>query len=636
MPRIFYSSRTHSQLNQVVKEIKNSTYYKSGFLTNMKFITLASRDFYCINSNVNSQNGSTLEHSCKQLVRTKKCRYHLGCNSKLYKSDIWSGEPYMTESLKIVARKRTDDYKVFCPFYATRDTQNKANFILLPYNYLITPSLRNKLGINFENDIIIIDEAHNIESFSEEALSLNTNIADITIIRDLIENIDNYGPDSAYNSLANTPLPLDVRDFLSKKGYRFLDKVLKFVNNLELPSIAMSELFSKAQSVIITSGTLKPLDCLAAQLSKDECKFYTLENDHVIDSCQVFVAVVSEGPSKVEIELTYAKSQDKEIVNEVGLSILEIVKHFKNQDWLRTVTFNAVNQAIGRVIRHSNDFGAVFLIDKRYHYASNLESLSNWVELFRPKNLHDIIGNEYIINCVKGFLEKGNLPHLLFYGPQGCGKTSLAHTICTLIHKDIKNSNILELNASDDRGIDITRSRIKIFAESTFHDFFNKHKFVMLDECDYMTATAQTALRRILEVYSANVRFILICNNISKINIPVRSRCCNFRFRPISTNQIKHCISRVIEKKRLNVEEGAMDLLVELCNKDLRFLINSLQQCGYRILITAFRQNEVRYKEFYSRAAQTFTQSKLGRFHLQKYSSKVSQNSVRTILNAEQ
>ena len=207
---------------------------------------------------------------------------------------------------------------------------------------------------------------------------------------------------------------------------------------------------------------------------------------------------------------------------------------------------------------------------------------------------------------VKGFLEKGNLPHLLFYGPQGCGKTSLAHTICTLIHKDIKNSNILELNASDDRGIDITRSRIKIFAESTFHDFFNKHrespdtnpvngaksanivvhddlkklKFVVLDECDYMTATAQTALRRILEVYSANVRFILICNNISKINIPVRSRCCNFRFRPISTSQIKHCISRVIEKKRLNVEEGAMDLLVELCNKDLRFLINSLQQCG--------------------------------------------------------
>jgi len=200
-----------------------------------------------------------------------------------------------------------------------------------------------------------------------------------------------------------------------------------------------------------------------------------------------------------------------------------------------------------------------------------------WVEKYRPNKLEDLISHEEIINTIKKFLKEGRLPHLLLYGPPGTGKTSTILSIAKQLYSPAHiKSMVLELNASDERGIDVVRQRILDFAglRSVFGSGF---KLIILDEADAMTSDAQNALRRIVEKYTENVRFCLICNYLSKIIPALQSRCTRFRFGPLSKSQILPRLNYVIEQEKLNVTDDGRKALIKLGNGDMRKVINLLQ-----------------------------------------------------------
>ena len=198
----------------------------------------------------------------------------------------------------------------------------------------------------------------------------------------------------------------------------------------------------------------------------------------------------------------------------------------------------------------------------------NFINKQRFVEKYRPTDLNIIRGNENIIKCLKSF-DINDLPNMLFHGPPGTGKTT---AIKALIHQKMSMFNVLELNASDDRGIDVVRNEIKHFAEASV-----EHRLVILDEVDFMSKDAQGALRRIMEDYY-NCRFCLICNYARKIIEPIQSRCAKFRFKPIETKYMKRYICDIIRKEDMKVEdEDGINILLEGCEGDLRKLVNDLQ-----------------------------------------------------------
>ena len=184
----------------------------------------------------------------------------------------------------------------------------------------------------------------------------------------------------------------------------------------------------------------------------------------------------------------------------------------------------------------------------------NQNSKLPFVEKYRPYSLEQIISQDDIIQTLKKFLDKNSLTHLLFYGTAGTGKTTCAKAIANFLYGEHKAGNILELNASDERGIEIVKEQIKSFCQTlnSFSNFnlnsneknSNFFKLVILDEADMMTTDAQSALRRIMEKYTNNVRFILICNQIHRIHPAIQSRCMRFRFRPIQSDK---CLNRLKE-----------------------------------------------------------------------------------------
>jgi len=199
-----------------------------------------------------------------------------------------------------------------------------------------------------------------------------------------------------------------------------------------------------------------------------------------------------------------------------------------------------------------------------------------WVEKYRPKDMADLVSHEEIIATVTKLIDAGQLPHLLLYGPPGTGKTS---TILACAHRMYgKNflSMVLELNASDDRGIDVVREQIKEFA-STRQMFTSMPKLVLLDEADNMTNAAQFALRRVIEKYTRNARFCLICNYASKIIPALQSRCTRFRFAPLAPEQALDRVRIVAEAEAVNATPDGLDACVTLGEGDMRKCLNILQ-----------------------------------------------------------
>lgn len=199
-----------------------------------------------------------------------------------------------------------------------------------------------------------------------------------------------------------------------------------------------------------------------------------------------------------------------------------------------------------------------------------------WVEKYRPNSMDDLVSHDQIVSTINRFIKEKSLPHLLFYGPPGTGKTSLILAIAKTLYGPTYKSMILELNASDDRGIDAVRNKIKVFA-STQKIFSSGFKLIILDEADSMTPAAQNALRRVIEKYTKNVRFCIICNYVNKIISPIQSRCTRFRFQALGDEQIKKRLDYIVEKENVKISSDGRKALIKLSEGDLRKTLNILQ-----------------------------------------------------------
>jgi replication factor C small subunit len=202
-----------------------------------------------------------------------------------------------------------------------------------------------------------------------------------------------------------------------------------------------------------------------------------------------------------------------------------------------------------------------------------------WTEKYRPKDFSEIKGQKEIVKRIKAFVEQQNIPHLLFSGPAGIGKTSLALVIAKKLFKNEWYQNFLELNASDERGIDIIRNKVKDFARTRAIGNV-PFKIIYLDEADALTREAQQALRRTMENYTNTTRFILAVNYSSRIIDPIQSRCAIFRFKPLEKKEIFSIIEKIEKNEDLKIEEKAKEALYEISEGDVRRLENILQSCA--------------------------------------------------------
>ena len=199
-----------------------------------------------------------------------------------------------------------------------------------------------------------------------------------------------------------------------------------------------------------------------------------------------------------------------------------------------------------------------------------------WIEKYRPRDLSKVVGQNKVVERLKVYAQKRNVPHMLFAGPAGTGKTSCAISVAKEIFGDNFSNNFVELNASDERGIDIIRGKIKNFARMMAIGGFT-FKIIFLDEADALTSDAQSALRRTMEMYASNCRFILSCNYSSRIIEPIQSRCVVFRFAPLKEEDTKDLIKRIAENEKLEINDDAMDAIVYIAGGDLRKAVNILQ-----------------------------------------------------------
>ncbi|WP_231185873.1 replication factor C small subunit [Haladaptatus sp. DYF46] len=198
-----------------------------------------------------------------------------------------------------------------------------------------------------------------------------------------------------------------------------------------------------------------------------------------------------------------------------------------------------------------------------------------WVEKYRPQTLDDVAGHDDITARLQSYIERNDLPNLLFSGQAGIGKTTCAVAIAKELYGDSWRSHFLELNASDERGIDVVRDQIKNFArhDPGAVDF----QVIFLDEADSLTSDAQAALRRTMEQFSDKTRFIMSCNYSSKIIDPIQSRCAVFRFGPIPDDAVAEYVSYVADEEGIETTDDGIEALVYAADGDMRKAINALQ-----------------------------------------------------------
>lgn len=199
-----------------------------------------------------------------------------------------------------------------------------------------------------------------------------------------------------------------------------------------------------------------------------------------------------------------------------------------------------------------------------------------WTEKFRPKTFEEVKGQKEIVSRVKAFVKTNNMPHLLFSGPAGVGKTTLSLVIVRQMFGENWRENFLELNASDERGIDVVRQKVKDFART--RSIGNvPFKIIYLDESDALTKEAQQALRRTMENYTQTTRFILSCNYSSKIIDPIQSRCTVFKFKPLSKDEIFEIVDTVAKAENLTIDDEGKEALFYVSGGDVRRLENLMQ-----------------------------------------------------------
>lgn len=220
----------------------------------------------------------------------------------------------------------------------------------------------------------------------------------------------------------------------------------------------------------------------------------------------------------------------------------------------------------------------------------NLKPQLPWIEKYRPKTLEDISHHEDIIRMMEKTSETNELPHLLFYGPPGTGKTSTILTVCKrLFGEELYKTRVLELNASDERGISVVRNKIKKYAKYQVSNALNDlgkpappFKIIILDEADSMTNEAQNALRLIIEEYSNVTRFCFICNYIIDIIEPIKSRCAIFQFQQLSHNSMMKVLINISTKENMDFEsDDVLETVINVSNGDMRKAVMILQNIKY-------------------------------------------------------
>ena len=201
-----------------------------------------------------------------------------------------------------------------------------------------------------------------------------------------------------------------------------------------------------------------------------------------------------------------------------------------------------------------------------------------WIEKYRPKTLDEVVDQKEAVEGIKNLIKNiEETPHLLFAGPPGTGKTTLALVIAHILYGDNWRDYTLELNASDERGINVIREKVKIFSQYFTPSKNISFKLVILDEADMMTSEAQTALRRIMEIYSRTTRFILICNYLTRIISPIQSRCAIFRFKRIPEELSINYLKEICEDEEIPCTQDVISRIYKYSEGDLRKAINLLQ-----------------------------------------------------------
>ena len=210
-----------------------------------------------------------------------------------------------------------------------------------------------------------------------------------------------------------------------------------------------------------------------------------------------------------------------------------------------------------------------------------------WIEKYRPSSLDDIIGNEQTIKRLKSIANDKNMPHLLLSGPSGTGKTTSIYCLSKKILGDnLTNEGILELNASDERGIDVVRGKIKMFAQKKILLPNNAHKIIILDEADSMTCSAMQAMRRTMEQYAQTTRFVFVCNDSTKIIEPIQSRCSMIRYSKLEKEDISFQLKKISKNENIEIKEDGINAITFISDGDMRQSVNILQSCssGFKVI----------------------------------------------------